>query len=89
MVEKYILRRNVEIKKSETEKDIDPNSAESNTGWDLKKRNHHLWNALISFISLVCTLGIVYDDDTHGDGKFSAWEQFSAWVCLHSFLSLS
>lgn len=60
-------------KKPETKKDIDPNSAESNTEWD-KKRNHRLWNALISFISLVCTLGIVYDDDTHGNGKFSAWE---------------
>lgn len=49
-------------KKSETEKDIDLNSAESNREWD-KKRNHHLWNTLIYFISFVCTLGIVYDDD--------------------------
>lgn len=49
-------------KKSETEKDIDLNSAESNREWDKKKKK----SSLLEYINLfyfLCTLGIVYDDD--------------------------
>ena len=73
MVEKYILRRNVEIKNLRLKRTLIPILLRAIQN-EIKKRNHRLWNALISFISLVCTLGIVYDDDTHGNGKFSAWE---------------